>query len=66
MLESIVGSDAVFRGDTSRPVSCGAVVLTPTIRADSHADAMAFYHRLREANRALRCDFFEGVVRKGG
>jgi hypothetical protein len=31
---------------------CGAVVLTPTIRVDSHAEALAFYQRLREANRA--------------
>jgi len=37
---------------------------TPTMRADSHADALAFYERLREANRAMRCDFFEGVVMK--
>ena len=34
------------------------------MRADSHADALAFYQRLREVNRALRCDFFEGVVMK--
>ena len=64
MLESLVPIDAVFSGDTSRPVPCGAVVLSPTMRADSHADALAFYQRLREANRALRCDFFEGVVMK--
>lgn len=57
-------TDGVFSGDTSRPVPCGSVVLTPTIRADSHADALAFYQRLREANRALRCDFFEGLVMK--
>jgi hypothetical protein len=54
----------VFSGDTSRAVPCGAVVLTPTMRADSHADALAFYQRLREANWALGCDFFEGVVMK--
>ena len=41
-----------------------AVVLTPTLRAVSHADALAFYQRLRAANRALGCDFFEGVVMK--
>jgi ATP-dependent DNA ligase len=64
MLESRIVSDSVFDGDTSRPVPCGAVVLTPTRRADSHADAFAFYQRLREANRALGCDFFEGVVMK--
>jgi len=39
-------------------------VLMPTMRADSHADSLAFYQRLREANRALSCDFFEGVVMK--
>jgi len=37
---------------------------SPTIRVDSHAHALAFYQRLREANRAVRCDFFEGVVMK--
>ena len=36
----------------------------PTIRADSHVDELAFYGRLREANRALQCDFFEGVLTK--
>jgi ATP-dependent DNA ligase len=64
MLEAIIPTDAVFSGDPSRPVPCGAVMLTPTMRADSHADALAFYQRLREANRELRCDFFEGVVMK--
>jgi len=33
-------------------------------RADLHAHAFAFYQRLREANRALGCDFFESVVMK--
>ena len=65
MLETIIPTDAVFSGDASRPVPCGAVVLTPTMRVD-HADALAFYRRLREANRALRCDFYEGVVMKRG
>ena len=64
MLEAIIPIDAVFSGDASRAVPCGAVVLTTTMRADSHADALAFYQRLREANRALRCDFFEGIVMK--
>jgi hypothetical protein len=64
ILEALLPMDAVLSGDTSRAVQCGAVVLTPTMRADSHADALAFYQRLRDANRALRCDFFEGVVMK--
>jgi hypothetical protein len=64
MRESVVATDAVFSGDTSHPVPCGTVVLTPTMRAHSHADALGFYQRLRDANRALRCDFFEGVVMK--
>ena len=34
------------------------------MRADSDADALVFYQRLRAANRSLRCDFFEGVVLK--
>ena len=64
MLESLVPIDAVFSGDTSRAVPSNAMVLTPTMGADSHADALAFYQRLRDANRTLRCDFFEGVVMK--
>ena len=64
ILESLLPCDPVFDGDTSRPVPCGAVVLTPAHRADLHADALAFYQRLREANRGLGCDFFEGVVMK--
>ena len=64
MLESLLTCDPVFDGDTSRPVPCGAVVLTPGRRVDSHADALAYYQQLRETNRALGCDFFEGVVMK--
>lgn len=63
-LESLLPVEPVFGGDTSRPVPCSAFVLTPTLRADSHADALAFYQRLRAANRTLGCDFFEGVVMK--
>jgi hypothetical protein len=48
MLESLEATDAVFSGDTSRAVPCGTVVLTPKMRADSHADALAFYQRLRD------------------
>ena len=64
MLESLIPFDLVFDGDSSRSVPCGTVVLTPSRRADSHADALAFYQRLRAANRVLGCDFFEGVVMK--
>ena len=64
MLESLLPCDPVFDGDSSRPVPCGATLLTPTRRADSHAAALAFYQRLRDANRVLGCDFFEGVVMK--
>jgi hypothetical protein len=64
MMEALLTTDAVFSRDMSRPVPCGAVVLTRTVRAESHTDALAFYHRLREANRVLRCDFFDGVVMK--
>ena len=64
LLESLLACDAVFGGDTDRPVPCGAVVLTPSRRADSHTAALAFYQRLRDANRVLGCDFFEGVVMK--
>ena len=35
MLEAILPIDAVFSGDTSRPVPCDALVLTPTMRAAS-------------------------------
>jgi hypothetical protein len=44
-------------------VPCGAVLLTRTLRVD-HTDALSFYQRLRDANRALGCEFFEGVVMK--
>ena len=64
LLESLLPMDGVFRGDATRQVPCGAVVLAPTMRVASQADALAFYQRLRKANRALRCDFFEGVVMK--
>ena len=60
MLGTIIPTDTVFSGDTSRAVPCGALVLMPSLRTDSHADALAFYLRLRAANRALGCDFFEG------
>ena len=64
MLESLLSCDSVFDGDASRSVPCGTIVLTPARRADSHAGALAYYQRLRAANRALGCDFFEGVVMK--
>ena len=64
LLESLLRCDAVFDGDTSRSVPSGTTVLTPTLRADSHADALAYYQRLREANHTLGCDFFAGVVMK--
>jgi ATP-dependent DNA ligase len=64
LLESLLTCDPIFDGDTSRAVPCGAVVLTPTRRADLHVDALAFYQQLRSANRVLGCDFFEGVVMK--
>lgn len=64
ILESLLPADAVFAGEIIGPVRCGAVVLVPTLRVDSHADALAFYHHLRVANRGLGCDFFEGIVMK--
>ena len=64
ILESLIPIDGVFSGDTSRPVPCETVALIPTLRADPHADALAFYQRLRAANRVMGCDFFEGVVMK--
>jgi hypothetical protein len=64
MLESFLPSDPVFAGDASRSVPNGAIILTPSLSVDSHANALAFYQRLRCANRALGCDFFEGVVMK--
>jgi hypothetical protein len=66
MLESLLPSDPVFVGEVIGPVPSGGVVLTPTLRVDSHADALALYQRLRAANRSLGCDFFEGVVMKRG
>jgi len=63
-LESVLPIVPVFSGEASHGAPCGAVVLTPSLRTVSHIDALAFYQRLRAANRALGCDFFEGVVRK--
>ena len=60
ILESLLRCEPVFDGNSSRAVPCGAVVLAPAHRTD----ALALYHRLREANRSLGCDFFEGVVMK--
>ena len=34
------------------------------MRVDDHADALAFYQRLREVPRAVVCDFFEAMVMK--
>ena len=39
-------------------------VLTPNLRVATQGDVLAFYERLRAANRVLGCDFFEGVVMK--
>ena len=64
IMESLLPCDAVFAGDTTRGVPINAVRLAPTVRVESHANALAFYHRLREANRRLGCDFFEGIVMK--
>jgi hypothetical protein len=64
LLESLLPCDPVFDGSNSRPVPSGTAILTPTRLADSRADAITLYHRLREANRGLRCDFFEGIVMK--
>ena len=55
---------AVFAGDTTRSVPVNAVCLAANLRVADHVDALAFYQRLREANRGLGCDFFEGVVMK--
>lgn len=64
VLESLVATDAVFSGDTSRPVPSDALVLTTAMRTHWNTDGLAFYQQLRAANRALGCDFFEGVVMK--
>ena len=64
MLESLVPCHPVFVSETARSVPVEAVCLAPNLRVEDHGDAFAFYARLREANRALRCDFFEGVVMK--
>ena len=51
-------------GDTTRSVAANAVCLTPNLRVEDHADALAFYQRLREANWGLGYDFIEGVLIK--
>ena len=40
------------------------VVLVPSLQAQTHEQALAFYGRLRECNLTLGCEFFEGVVMK--
>lgn len=66
MLESLLESSPVFAGVDPTParVPTGALLLAPSICAASHEHGLSFYHRLRAANRALGCDFFEGVVMK--
>ena len=64
VLESMLPSNPVLSGDTRHPVPSGLAVLTPNHRIESQADALAFYEKLRVANRRLGCDFFEGVVMK--
>ncbi len=64
MLELLLPCESAFDGDASRRVPSGVVILTPARRVDSQADALAYYQSLRAANRALGCDFFEGVVMK--
>ena len=64
MLERLVPRDAAFAGDTKRAIPVNAVYLTSTFPLEDPCDALAFYHRLRDANVTLGCDFFEGVVMK--
>jgi hypothetical protein len=64
MLEGLVPRDAAFAGDTTRAIPVNGIYLTPNLRLEDHSTALAFYHRLRAANRTLGCDFFEGVVMK--
>lgn len=66
LLESLLDSSPVFSGIEPDPacVPVEAALLTPTNRVDTQEQAVAFYQRLRAANRALGCDFFEGVVMK--
>ncbi|MEO6787368.1 MAG: hypothetical protein ABI318_14645 [Chthoniobacteraceae bacterium] len=66
MLESSLPCDPVFVRNTTRSAPSNAVCLAPNLRVEDHVDALAFYARLREANRVLRCDFFERAVMKRG
>ena len=62
MPEEILPSDPVFAGETTRSVSGNDVCSTPNLRVQDDGDALAFCARLCEANRVLRCDFFDGFV----
>ena len=64
VLQSLISTDSAFAGDTSRLIPFCAIVLAPAYRTDSESDVLTFYHQLGAANRALGCDFFEGVVMK--
>lgn len=63
-LEALLPSDRSLEGDLLHSIPHDAVLLAPARCIDAHAAALEFYQRLRDANRALHCDFFEGVVMK--
>ncbi len=61
-LSSLIETERLSLGEWSIFPS-GALVLPPSLRDEEDA-VHALYNSLKERNRALRCDFFEGVVMK--
>lgn len=61
-LSSLIETERLSLGEWSTFPS-GALVLPPSLRDEGDA-VHALYNSLKERNRALRCDFFEGVVMK--
>jgi hypothetical protein len=61
-LSRLIETERLSLGEWSTFPS-GALVLPPSLRDEGNA-VHALYNSLKERNRALRCDFFEGVVMK--
>lgn len=61
-LSKLIETERLSLGEWSTFPS-GALVLPPSLRDEGDA-VHAFYNSLKERNRALGCDFFEGVVMK--
>lgn len=64
MLDAVLPRDLSLQAIMTCRVPTDVVCLVPTLRVNDHTDALTFYERLRAANRAVECDFFECIVMK--